>query len=119
MSQQTAKAPLNWFREGLFAPVTEEVTAFALPVNAHTVRIEWPLFAQRSEFHARPRRSQEPLVPGLRHGPRREVAGRPGGMVPQSVRSKDVAEALGEKSHEGPIHDEAQLRSPPLVTAAA
>jgi hypothetical protein len=33
MSQQAAEAPMNWFRQGLFAPVTEEVTAFDLPVT--------------------------------------------------------------------------------------
>lgn len=33
MSQQAAEAPMNWFRQGLFAPVTEEVTAFKLPVT--------------------------------------------------------------------------------------
>jgi carotenoid cleavage dioxygenase-like enzyme len=33
MSQQTAEAPMNWFRQGVFAPVTEEVTAFDLPVT--------------------------------------------------------------------------------------
>lgn len=33
MSQQAAEAPMNWFRQGVFAPVTEEVTAFDLPVT--------------------------------------------------------------------------------------
>ena len=33
MSQQTAEAPINRFRQGLFAAVTEEVTAFDLPVT--------------------------------------------------------------------------------------
>jgi hypothetical protein len=42
MSQQ---APMNWFRQGVFAPVTEEITALDLPVTAHTVRVEWSLFA--------------------------------------------------------------------------
>lgn len=32
MSQQAAEAPMNWFRQGVFAPVTEELTAFDLPV---------------------------------------------------------------------------------------
>jgi hypothetical protein len=30
MSQQAVEAPMNWFRQGLFAPVTEELTAFDL-----------------------------------------------------------------------------------------
>ena len=33
MSQQAVEAQLNWFRQGLFAPVTEEATAFDLPVT--------------------------------------------------------------------------------------
>jgi len=33
MSQPAVEAPMNWFRQGLFAPVTEEVTAFDLPVT--------------------------------------------------------------------------------------
>jgi carotenoid cleavage dioxygenase-like enzyme len=33
MSQQAAGARMNWFRQGLFAPVNEEVTAFDLPVT--------------------------------------------------------------------------------------
>ena len=28
----------NWFRQGLFAPVTEEVTAFDLPITGHIPR---------------------------------------------------------------------------------
>ena len=33
MTQQAAVAPIDWFRQGLFAPVTEEVTAFDLTVT--------------------------------------------------------------------------------------
>jgi carotenoid cleavage dioxygenase-like enzyme len=33
MSQPAVEASMNWFRQGLFAPVTEEVTAFDLPVT--------------------------------------------------------------------------------------
>jgi carotenoid cleavage dioxygenase-like enzyme len=33
MSQQAAQAPTEWFRQGIFGPVTEEVTAFDLPVT--------------------------------------------------------------------------------------
>lgn len=33
MSQQAAEAQVNWLRKGVFAPVTEEVTAFDLPVT--------------------------------------------------------------------------------------
>ena len=33
MSQQAAMTPTEWFRQGGFAPVTEEITAFDLPVT--------------------------------------------------------------------------------------
>jgi hypothetical protein len=43
LSQQAAEASMNWFRrEGLFAPVTEEVTAFDLPVNGHASKARIP-----------------------------------------------------------------------------
>jgi hypothetical protein len=74
-SQQPAEAPMDWFRQGLFAPVTEEVTAFDLPVIG---RIP-------SELNGRYLRNGPNFMPGLWHGARREVAGRPGGEVSQSL----------------------------------
>jgi carotenoid cleavage dioxygenase-like enzyme len=97
----------NWFREGLFAPVTEEVTAFDLPV---TGRIP-------SELNGRYLRNGPNFMRGVDDGKHHWFMGA--GMVHgvrlregraewyrnRWVRSKDVAEALGEKWREGSIHD--------------
>jgi carotenoid cleavage dioxygenase-like enzyme len=107
MSQQAAEAPMNWFRQGLFAPVTEEVTAFDLPV---TGRIP-------SELNGRYLRNGPNFMRGIDDSKHHWFLGS--GMVHgvrlrdgwaewyrnRWVRSKAVAEALGEKWLEGPIHD--------------
>ena len=97
----------NWFREGLFAPVTEEVTAFDLPV---TGRIP-------SELNGRYLRNGPNFMRGIDdtkhhwflgtgmvHGVRLRD-GRAEWYRNRWVRSKAVAEALGEMWREGPIHD--------------
>ena len=100
-------ADRNWFREGLFAPVTEEVTAFDLPV---TGRIP-------SELNGRYLRNGPNFMRGIDDSKQHWFLGS--GMVHgvrlrdgraewyrnRWVRSKAVAEALGEKWREGPIHD--------------
>ena len=106
MPQPTADDPV-WFRQGLFAPVTEEVTAFDLPV---TGRIP-------SELNGRYLRNGPNFMRGIDdskhhwflgsgmvHGVRLRD-GRAEWYRNRWVRSKAVAEALGEKWREGPIHD--------------
>jgi carotenoid cleavage dioxygenase len=97
----------DWFRHGVFAPVTKEVTAFDLPV---TGRIP-------SELNGRYLRNGPNFMPGIDDGKHHWFLGS--GMVHgvrlrdgraewyrnRWVRSKAVAEALGEKWREGPIHD--------------
>jgi carotenoid cleavage dioxygenase len=96
----------DWFRQGVFAPVTKEVTAFDLPV---TGRIP-------SELNGRYLRNGPNFMPGIDDGKHHWFLGS--GMVHgvrlrdgraewyrnRWVRSKAVAEALGEKWREGPIH---------------
>jgi carotenoid cleavage dioxygenase len=96
----------NWYREGLFAPVTEEVTAFDLPV---TGRIP-------SDLNGRYLRNGPNFMRGVDDGRHHWFVGT--GMVHgvrlregraewyrnRWVRSKAVAAALGEKWREGPVH---------------
>ena len=97
----------DWFREGVFAPVTEEVTAFDLPV---TGRIP-------PELNGRYLRNGPNFIRGLDdskhhwflgsgmvHGVRLRD-GRAEWYRNRWVRSKAVVEALGEKWREGPLHD--------------
>ena len=98
----------NWFRDGLFAPVTEEVTAFDLPV---TGRIPSELNGRYLRNGLNFMRSVDDskhhwfLGSGMVHGVRLRD-GRAEWYRNRWVRSKAVAEALGEKWREGPpIHD--------------
>jgi carotenoid cleavage dioxygenase-like enzyme len=98
----------NWFRDGLFAPVTEEVTAFDLPVTGHVP----------SELNGRYLRNGPNFMRGVDDGKHHWFLGS--GMVHgvrlrdgraewyrnRWVRSKAVAEALGEEWREGPIRDQ-------------
>lgn len=106
MSPQAAESPKNWFREGLFAPVKEEVTAFDLSV---TGRIP-------PELNGRYLRNGPNFMPGIDdtrnhwflgsgmvHGVKLRD-GRAEWYRNRWVRSKVVAEALGEKWREGPVH---------------
>src|SRR6516165_1233123 len=108
MSQQAAEASMNWFRrEDLFAPVTEEVTAFDLPVTGRVP----------SELNGRYMRNGPNFMRGIDdsknhwfigagmvHGVRLRD-GRAEWYRNRGVRSRAVAEALGEPWQAGPVHD--------------
>ena len=95
-----------WFREGLFAPVTEEITAFDLPV---TGRVPSELNGRYMRNGANFMRGIDDskdhwfLGSGMVHGVRLRD-GRAEWYRNRWVRSKAVAEALGEKWRKGPIH---------------
>ncbi len=109
MSQHAATAPTDWFRQGLFAPVTDEVTAFDLPV---TGRIPSELNGRYLRNGPNCMRGIDDskhhwfLGSGMVHGVRLRD-GRAEWYRNRWVRSKAVAEALGERWREGPIrgHD--------------
>jgi len=104
--QPAADEPV-WFRQGLFAPVTEEVTAFDLPVtgrippelNGRYLR-NGPNFMRGIDD----RKNHWFLGSGMVHGVRLRN-GRAEWYRNRWVRSKAVAGALSEKWREGPIHD--------------
>jgi carotenoid cleavage dioxygenase-like enzyme len=104
--QPTADDPM-WFRQGLFAPVTEEITAFDLPatgripseLNGRYLR-NGPNFMRGLDD----RKHHWFLGSGMVHGVRLRN-GRAEWYRNRWVRSKAVAGALGEKWREGPIHD--------------
>ena len=107
MSQQAVEAQLNWFRQGLFAPVTEEVTAFDLPVTGRIPsELNGRYFRNGPNFMRGVDDNKHHwfLGSGMVHGVRLRE-GRAEWYRNRWVRSKDVAEALGEKWREGPIHD--------------
>jgi carotenoid cleavage dioxygenase len=95
-----------WFREGLFAPVMEEVTAFDLPVtgrippelNGRYLR-NGPNFIRGIDDD----RDHWFLGSGMVHGVRLRD-GRAEWYRNRFVRSKAVAEVLGEKWRAGPVH---------------
>jgi carotenoid cleavage dioxygenase-like enzyme len=97
----------SWFREGLFAPVTEEVTAFDLPV---TGRIPPELNGRYLRNGPNFMRGLDDskhhwfLGSGMVHGVRLRD-GRAEWYRNRWVRSKAVAESLGEEWRQGPIHD--------------
>jgi carotenoid cleavage dioxygenase-like enzyme len=97
----------DWFREGVFAPVTKKVTAFDLPVTGHIP----------PELNGRYLRNGPNFIRGLDdskhhwflgsgmvHGVRLRD-GRADWYRNRWVRSKAVAESLGEEWRGGPIHD--------------
>jgi carotenoid cleavage dioxygenase-like enzyme len=107
MSQQAAEAPMNWFHEGLFAPVREEVTAFDLPVTGRIPKELNGRYLRNGPNFMRGLDDSKHhwfLGSGMVHGMRLRE-GRAEWYRNRWVRSKAVAEALGEKWREGPIHD--------------
>ncbi|MGY1590777.1 carotenoid oxygenase family protein [Geodermatophilus sp. SYSU D00708] len=93
------------FLEGPYAPVTEEVTAFDLPV---TGRLPAELTGRYLRNGPNPLGLDEPvqhwfLGPGMVHGVRLRD-GRAEWYRNRWVRSRQVAEALGEQWAGGPVH---------------
>jgi carotenoid cleavage dioxygenase-like enzyme len=93
------------FLEGPYAPVTEEVTAFDLPV---TGRLPAELQGRYLRNGPNPLGLDEPvqhwfLGPGMVHGVRLRD-GRAEWYRNRWVRSRQVAEALGETWKGGPVH---------------
>jgi carotenoid cleavage dioxygenase-like enzyme len=93
------------FAQGPFAPVTEEVTAFDLPV---TGSIPAELNGRYLRNGPNPLGLDEPvshwfLGPGMVHGVRLRD-GRAEWYRNRWVRSRPVAEALGERWPGGPVH---------------
>jgi carotenoid cleavage dioxygenase-like enzyme len=108
LAQQAAEAPMNWFRQGLFAPVREEVTAFNLPVTGRIPKELNGRYLRNGPNFMRgldDSKNHWFLGSGMVHGVRLRE-GRAEWYRNRWVRSKAVAEALGEKWPEGPIHDD-------------
>jgi carotenoid cleavage dioxygenase-like enzyme len=98
MAQQTAVAPMNWFRQGLFSPLTEEVTAFDLPVTGRIPsKLNGCYLRNGPNFMRGVDDSKHRwfLGSGMVHGVRLRD-GRAEWYRNRWVRSKPVAEALGE-----------------------
>lgn len=96
----------NPFLNGPFAPVQEEVTAFDLPVIGQLPRELNGCYLRNGP---NPMRVDDPnyhwfMGPGMVHGVRLRD-GRAEWYRNRWVRSKAVAEALGEKWIAGPVHD--------------
>jgi carotenoid cleavage dioxygenase-like enzyme len=94
------------FLEGSFAPVAEEITAFDLPV---TGRLPAELSGRYLRNGPNPMGLDDPnyhwfLGAGMVHGVRLRD-GRAEWYRNRWVRSKAVAESLGEKWPEGPVHE--------------
>jgi carotenoid cleavage dioxygenase-like enzyme len=94
------------FLQGPFAPVAEEVTAFDLPV---TGRLPGELSGRYLRNGPNPMGLDDPgyhwfLGPGMVHGVRLRD-GRAEWYRNRWVRSKDVAEKLGEPWPAGPVHE--------------
>jgi len=103
----TTLATESRFLTGLFAPVTEEITAFDLPV---TGRLPPELNGRYLRNGPNPMSLADPnyhwfVGAGMVHGVRLRN-GRAEWYRNRWVRSKDVAESLGEKWKSGPIHNE-------------
>jgi carotenoid cleavage dioxygenase-like enzyme len=94
------------FLQGPFAPAAEEVTAFDLPV---TGRVPGALSGRYLRNGPNPMGLDDPgyhwfLGPGMVHGVRLRD-GRAEWYRNRWVRSKDVAEKLGEQWPTGPVHE--------------
>jgi carotenoid cleavage dioxygenase-like enzyme len=94
------------FLEGAFAPVTEEVTAFDLPVTGQVPAV---LSGRYLRNGPNPRGLDDPhyhwfLGAGMVHGVRLRD-GKAEWYRNRWVRSKAVAEALGEPWPGGPVHE--------------
>jgi carotenoid cleavage dioxygenase len=94
------------FLEGAFAPVTEEITAFDLPV---TGRVPAELTGRYLRNGPNPMGLDDPnhhwfIGDGMVHGVRLRD-GRAEWYRNRWVRSRAVADALGEKWAGGPVHD--------------
>jgi carotenoid cleavage dioxygenase len=94
------------FLQGPFAPLAEEVTAFDLPV---TGRLPGELSGRYLRNGPNPMGLDDPgyhwfLGPGMVHGVRLRD-GRAEWYRNRWVRSKDVAEKLGEPWPAGPVHE--------------
>jgi carotenoid cleavage dioxygenase-like enzyme len=103
--ETSARPARNRFLEGSFAPVTEEVTASDLPV---TGRIPAELNGRYLRNGPNPMGLDDPnyhwfLGTGMVHGVRLRD-GRAEWYRNRFVRSKAVAESLGEQWPRGPIH---------------
>jgi carotenoid cleavage dioxygenase len=97
----------NLFLEGSFAPVAGEITAFDLPV---TGRVPAELNGRYLRNGPNPMGLDEPgyhwfLGPGMVHGVRLRD-GRAEWYRNRWVRSRSVAESLGEEWPAGPVHDD-------------
>ncbi|MGY1711881.1 carotenoid oxygenase family protein [Geodermatophilus sp. SYSU D00758] len=98
-------ADRDWFLQGPYAPVTEEVTAFDLPV---TGTLPAGLDGRYLRNGPNPLGLDEPvehwfLGPGMVHGVRLRD-GRAEWYRNRWVRSREVAAALGERWPGGPVH---------------
>ncbi|MGY1706219.1 carotenoid oxygenase family protein [Geodermatophilus sp. SYSU D00697] len=108
------------FLEGPFAPVTEEVTAFDLPV---TGRLPAELSGRYLRNGPNPLGLDEPvqhwfLGPGMVHGVRLRD-GRAEWYRNRWVRSREMARALGEEWAGGPIHADTDFAANTHVIAHA
>ncbi|HEX8893328.1 MAG TPA: carotenoid oxygenase family protein [Terriglobales bacterium] len=106
MSTQTNSAPAaNRFLQGPFAPVTEEIATFDLPVTGH---LPPELNGRYLRNGPNPMRMDDPnyhwfVGSGMIHGVRLR-GGRAEWYRNRWVRSKVVAEALRERWPGGPVH---------------
>ena len=94
------------FLEGAFAPVPEEITAFDLPV---TGRVPAELSGRYLRNGPNPLGLDDPayhwfLGPGMVHGVRLRD-GRAEWYRSRWVRSRRLAESMGEKWPAGPVHE--------------
>jgi carotenoid cleavage dioxygenase len=103
---KTTTTARSRFLEGPFAPVEEEITAFDLPVVGSLPR---ELNGRYLRNGPNPMNVEDPnyhwfMGPGMVHGVRLRN-GRAEWYRNRWVRSKAIADALGEKWPAGPIHD--------------
>ncbi|SFL56973.1 carotenoid oxygenase family protein [Geodermatophilus ruber] len=108
------------FLEGPYAPVTEEITAFDLPV---TGRLPAELTGRYLRNGPNPLGLDDPgqhwfLGPGMVHGVRLRD-GRAEWYRNRWVRSRAVAEALGETWPGGPVHNDTDFAANTHVLAHA
>lgn len=104
-AQSNDQPSLNRFLDGEFAPATEEITAFDLPV---TGQLPVELTGRYLRNGPNPTRLDDPnyhwfVGNGMVHGVRLRD-GRAEWYRSRWVRSKSVSETLGEKWAGGPIH---------------
>jgi carotenoid cleavage dioxygenase len=110
----------NRFLEGSFAPVAEEITAFDLPV---TGRVPAELTGRYLRNGPNPLGLDDPsyhwfLGPGMVHGVRLRD-GRAEWYRNRWVRSRLLAESLGEKWPAGPVHADMDFAANTHIVAHA